>query len=86
MHSSVLLFISAHEAFAHELFFMKQRALQLFLQIYYSFVHATVFFCFFFLLCGLFSAAKPASGKRDYPQTIDTLAFIQDMHEKGFAA
>lgn len=38
------------------------------------------------LLCGLFSAAKPASGKRDYPQTIDTLAFIQDMHEKGFTA
>lgn len=36
--------------------------------------------------CGLFSAAKPASGKRDNPQTIDTLAFIQDMHEKGFAA
>lgn len=39
-----------------------------------------------FFLCGLFSAAKPVSGKRDYPQTIHTLAFIQDMHEKGFAA
>lgn len=38
------------------------------------------------VLRGLFSAAKPASGKRDYPQTIDTLAFIQDMREKGFAA
>lgn len=33
-------------------------------------------------LWGLFSAAKPVAGKRDYPQTIDTLAFIQDMHEK----
>lgn len=41
--------------------------------------HTTVF-------VGLFSAAKPARGKRDYPHTIDTLALVRDAHEKGFAA
>lgn len=80
-HSFALLTTTFHfylRSFRGKLFWV---FCSFFLPIYNTFVWPT-----FFFLCGLFSAAKPVSGKRDYPQTIHTLAFIQDMHEKGFAA